>query len=91
MQSVRLLPPVQSQAKICLPDYTTSQIQPRREIDRVAANSSTETEAKRARHSCLASVVANIKRMALGQWKFEEHETLVKLSLYDNEQVLPKF
>ena len=27
----------------------------------------------------------------LGQWKFEEHETLVKLSLYDNEHVLPKF
>ena len=26
-----------------------------------------------------------------GQWKFEEHETLVKLSLYDNEHVLPKF
>ena len=29
--------------------------------------------------------------MTLGQWKFEEHETLVKLSLYDNGHVLPKF
>ena len=38
---------------------------PTREIDRVAVNSSTETEAKRARHSCLASVVANIKRKAM--------------------------
>ena len=64
---------------------------PKREIDRVAVNSSTETEAKRARHSSLASVVANIKQMALGQWKFEEHETLVKLSVYDNEHVLLKF
>ena len=64
---------------------------PRREINPVAVNSSAETEAKRARHSCLASVVANIKRMALGQWKFEEHKALVKLSLYDNEHVLPKF
>ena len=64
---------------------------PRREIDHVAVNSSFETEAKRARHSSLASVVANIKRMVLGQWKFEEHETLVKLSLYDNEHVLQTF
>ena len=31
------------------------------------------------------------KRMTLGQWKFEEHETLVKLSLYNNGHVLPKF
>ena len=29
--------------------------------------------------------------ITLGQWKFEEHETLVKLSLYDNGHVLPKF
>ena len=57
----------------------------------MAVNSSTETEAKRARHSSLASAVANIKRMTLGQWKFEEHETLVKLSLHDNGHVLPKF
>ena len=64
--------------------YDVPDPKPRREIDRVAVNS-TETEAKRARHSCLASVVANIKRMSLGQWK------LVKLSLYDNEHVLPKF
>ena len=33
----------------------------------------------------------NIKRMALGQWKFEEQETLVKLSLYDNEHVFQSF
>lgn len=29
--------------------------------------------------------------MALGHWKFEEHETLIRLSSYDNEHVLPKF
>lgn len=65
---------------------------PRREIERVPAiNNNTEAETKRARHSSLASVVGNLKRMALGHWKFEEHETLIRLSSYDNEHVLPKF
>ena len=41
--------------------YDVPDPKPWRDIDRVAVNSSTETEAKRARHSCLASVVANIK------------------------------
>ena len=54
MQSVQLLPPVQSQAKICVPDlHDVPDLKPGREIDRVAANSSTETEAKRAHNSYL--------------------------------------
>ena len=49
--------------------YDVPDPKPRREIDRVAVDSSTETEAKRARHSCLASVVANIKRKVNGNLK----------------------
>ena len=64
---------------------------PRREIERVAISNNAETEAKRARHSSLVSVVGNLKRMTLNDWKFEEHETLIRLSLYDNQHVLPKF
>ena len=36
---------------------------PRREIDRVAVNSCTETEAKRARHSCLALLSMRLLRV----------------------------
>ena len=64
---------------------------PRREIERVAISNNAETEAKRARHSSLVSVVGNLKQMTLNDWKFEEHETLIRLSLYDNQHVLPKF
>ena len=56
---------------------------PRRPIVRVV-----ESESK---HSSLQSIVGNLKRMVLGQWKFEEQEPLVKLHLFDNEHILHKF
>ena len=59
---------------------------PRRPIVRVI-----EGESKRTKHSSLKSIVGNLKQMVLGQWKFEEQESLVKLHLFDNEHVLPKF
>ena len=59
---------------------------PRRPIARVV-----ERESKRAKHLSLKSIVGNLKRMALDQWKFDEQESLVKLHLFDNEHVLPKF
>ena len=59
---------------------------PRRPIVRVV-----ESESKRTKHSSLKSIVGNLKRMVLGQWKFEEQESLVKLHLFDNKHVLPKF
>ena len=59
---------------------------PRRPIVRVV-----ERESKRTKHSSLQSRVGNLKRMVLGQWKFEEQESLVKLHLFDNQHVLHKF
>ena len=59
---------------------------PRRPILRVV-----ESESKRTKHSNLKSIVGNLKRMVLGQWKFEEQESLVKLHLFNNEHVLRKF
>ena len=59
---------------------------PRQPIVRVV-----ESESKRTKHPSLKSIVGNMKRMVLGQWKFEEQESFVKLHLFDNEHVLPKF
>ena len=50
-----------------------------------------QSESKRTKHSSLKSIVGNLKRMVLGQWKFEEQESLVKLHLFDDEHVLHKF
>lgn len=62
----------------------------RRPIVRVVETADS-VESKRATNSSLKSVVSNLKRMVLGQWKYEEQNSFVKLHLFDNEHVLPKF